>query len=247
MASEGIGRRMRSKSFRIAVGAVVLATVVYLSSQQKALWATVIDSKASTQESSLFTSHEETQAFGPHCKAKRNWVEVRNNKIPAADKINIWILKEMTLGKKLQSKDCPAEGSSEVYEYTNRLEPTGLRGKFLGFNFVVFFPGGKGRYANSCPIFDIRTGRRIAISKYLSATGIRAISNSACQQSPDGACERDAIKSAAFCLTDQGLRVTFPYNGSWRIPSAEVNLGSNEILNEFLLPASLKKDLALQP
>ncbi len=201
-----------------------------------------------------FVSHHDEQVFSPRCKATRRWVTLATEpSLAATRKINQWIEKQVTVGKKLKASDCPDASSSEIYEYSNELAVSGSVGGLAGLSLVVYFPGGSGRVARKCVVVGYGTGNRFSLNRYLTSAGRALLAKTFCQgalkASDSGAdpkyfcssAQKDsAVGDGLFCLKDEGIEVSVPHNGNFAMMAQSQLVAWTEVQKYFRFPDALK-------
>ena len=96
------------------------------------------------QKSGQLVQKSEQQSLNNNCVAKRSWLEIEGlNQMGPALVINRFIRNEITVGKKLDSKSCPAKDSLDAWVYDNQVVMTGDWSRLygvLGFKVSIKFP-----------------------------------------------------------------------------------------------------------
>jgi hypothetical protein len=205
-----------------------------------------------------FVDRHDEQVFAPNCKATRRWVSLAAGEGSAATrKINTWIEKQVTVGKKLKASDCPPAGDTESYEYENQATLTGSVGNLVGISIYVYFPGGSGRVARDCVVFRLDTGERFSLKQFLKPSGKKLLAQYFCAGStkdtesgadPAYFCSTPeksaAVADTLFCLVKDGIEASAPQNGNLRLIAQQKQFLWNDLKEYFQLPTSLK---ALNP
>lgn len=183
---------------------------------------------------------EEQQVF-PGCHAKRFWIEFENLPNPAtALSINTRIRREITVGKTLKREDC-IEPEGEEYLFFNEVSLSGAWGSHVGTRTVVCFPGGTGRCVLSCAVYNLKTGKRHNLKKFLkkqTATELeKRINEGAIHDDfPEGYLPL-AIEEATYCLQDEGIEAV-NINDSGKATTS-ITIPAAEVSRFFELPSSL--------
>jgi len=188
---------------------------------------------------------QETQKRTPKCRAQRNWVEVEGIPEPEAQKlINGQIRKKITVGRKLKEEDCAGSEEEESYTYVNRVEVTGVWRRYLGTSTTVCFPGGTGRCVESCEIYDLATGKRDDLKKYVDPAARARLETLLNQQAkaddfPEGYLPLK-LKETAMCLRNDGIRIEFSNDSGGA--STAITVARAHIPQYFRLPADMASD-----
>jgi hypothetical protein len=188
----------------------------------------------------------ESQKVSEICDAERSWVEIEG--IPqatAASKINNLIRRKISVGRKLKASDCPNPEDGETYRYFNRVEVSGVWRRYLGTITTICFPGGTGRCVVSCELFDLQTGQRGDLKKYINPAeradlGKLLNKQAEADEFPAGYLPIDP-KEAAVCLEKDGIRVRFTNDSGSATTS--IAIGIPEISRYFRLPPEVASDL----
>jgi hypothetical protein len=185
---------------------------------------------------------KETQELSPKCSAIRTWVEVEGvPETTPAKLINDQIRKKITVGRPLKESNCAGSDDEEDYTYSNSVEATGLWSRFLGTTTMVCFPGGTGRCVQSCEVYDLQTGKRDDLKKYVDPAARAKLEKLLNKQAnadgfPGGYLPLK-LKETAMCLTNEGIRISF-INDSGRA-STEITVSLSELSQYFRLPTEM--------
>jgi hypothetical protein len=188
---------------------------------------------------------KETQKRTPNCRAQRTWVEVEGlPEAEAAKHINGQIRKKITVGRKLKEEDCAGSEEEGGYTYVNRVEVTGVWRHYLGASTTVCFPGGTGRCVETCEVYDLKTGKRDDLKKYVDPAARAKLAELLNVQAkadalPEGYLPLN-LKEAAICLRKDGIRIEFSNDSG--SASTQITVARAEISRYFRLPADMAND-----
>jgi hypothetical protein len=191
-------------------------------------------------------SKSEKQVRSKACRATRRWIELESTPVPqVASIINSRIRKHITVGRKLRDADCPRPGDEERYEYSNTVELTGVWRRFIGTQTSVCFPGGSGRCAMTCEVFDLQNGRRDDLKNHLEGGARADLDTLLTKQAekdefPAGYLPLKAT-DAAICLANDGIHL-IAMNDSGSALTTLV-IGPSQITRYFRLSPEMVKDL----
>lgn len=191
----------------------------------------------------------EHQVFNTVCTAKRSWIEFQQlGDANAAETINRRIRKAITVGKALTEADCPDPSDGETYEYSNESYLRGEWKRFVGIHTSVIFPGGSGRVANQCGVFDLQTGKQYDLHKFLKKSAADRLKNKIATQA-----EKDNTPSSyfpinldweVFCLDDNGISASIhPDSATAPAIWSELVIPFEEVDTFFDLPDVMKEDV----
>jgi hypothetical protein len=189
---------------------------------------------------------QEVQKLTPTCSAQRTWVEVEGTAAAdAAKRINQQIRRKITVGRKLKEADCAGSEEEEDYSYVNAVSVSGLWHRFLGTTTLVCFPGGSGRCSETCEVYDLQTGKRDNLKKYINPAGRAQLEQQVNQQAeadgfPGGYLPLE-LKESTMCLASDGITIR-NLNDSGRF-GTEFKVTLSQIATYFRLPADMASDV----
>ncbi len=132
-------------------------------------------------------SKVDSQKLGPMCTAEREWIELEglpNQRI--SEKINASIRKEISVGRKLNAKDCllNSEGKpefpNEKIDFYNSTKLTGKRKSAIGIETFIYFPGGSGRRVSNCHVYKLKTGDKLDLGSFVTKEGEKIVADAIC-------------------------------------------------------------------
>jgi len=127
----------------------------------------------------------EEHAFTDLCFKVRTYPRIEGLANPRAEaKLNARFAQIMSVGTKLDSRDCPPRSSKQYYRYSQSFELGAQRGNYLGIRFGNYFPY-RGRMIFDCRIFDLSTGEEVFLSTRLKKGGLEILQARLREAGPD--------------------------------------------------------------
>ncbi|MGB9154135.1 MAG: hypothetical protein WCD70_13735 [Alphaproteobacteria bacterium] len=170
------------------------------------------------------------------CTADREWIEVTGlNSVKAENRINHWIRRKLTVGKKLKQADCSAAEGLGFQIYNNKAELTGQSRELMGVQVhIAFRSGGYPSVFRECATFLKDSGNTIDLNEYFRKDKLEELRENVCQSekdSPSPLCDntndRDAHSPFMFCVGNEGINAYMPgwhtEEVGYTIPAANIS------------------------